>query len=152
MPMEMDKPHITAKIAGRSAYPVLRAFAAGYFLATFACDLLYFTTQSSEQRRLAVAEFGLITVWLLSAGLAMAVLAGGSAVVDFRGERRFRDVPDLRLFVFGSLLVVVLEIYNLCLRYTDGSDAIMPMGFALSLSAVAVLLSTPSQNWDRMYG
>ena len=149
--MAVQKPRITAKLAGRSVYLSLRAFAVGYFLATLACDLLFFASQSSEQRRFAAAEFALITLWLLAAGLTMTVFAAIAGLIDFIGERHFRSVPDLGLFVVGSLLVFGLEIYNLCLRYADDSDAVMPVGFAFSLSAVIVLLLTPSQGWDRMY-
>lgn len=146
-----EKPRITAKVAGRSVYPVLRSFAAGYFLATCACDLLYFLTQSREQRRFTVVEFSEITEWLLAAGLIMAALAGAAALVDFWGEHSFRNLPDLKLFVGGNLLVVALQLYNFHIRYSDGTDAVMPLGLVLSLLAMVVLLCTPSQGWDRMY-
>jgi hypothetical protein len=45
----------------------------------------------------------------------------------------------------------VLEGSNLGLRWTEGQDAIAPMGLILSLSAIAVLLATPSQAWARLY-
>ena len=39
--MTLEKPRITAKIAGRPLHPLLRPFAIGYFLAVCACDLIY---------------------------------------------------------------------------------------------------------------
>jgi len=149
--MPVEKPRITARIAGRPVYLVLRPFAVGYVFATCAFDTLYFSTQSSEQRRFTVAEFGPMSEWLLGAGLIMTVLAGIAALADFCGERRFGKISDLGFFAVGNLLVVILQLYNSYLRYTDGSDVIMPMGFALSISAVVVVLCTPTQSWDRLY-
>lgn len=147
--MILEKPRITAKIAGRALHPLLRPFAIGYFLAVCACDLIY--SQASVFARSTAAEFASITEWLLAVGLVMAGLAAVVALIDLLGERRFRSLPDARMYAAGGALVVALEVYNLSLRASAGADAITPMGLILSLSAVAVLLATPSQNWARMY-
>ena len=55
------------------------------------------------------------------------------------------------MYAAGGVLVAVLAIYNLDLRFSAGSAAILPMGLILSLSTVAVLLATPSKAWARMY-
>ena len=147
--MAHEKPRITAKIAGRPLHPLLRPFAIGYFFAVCACDLVY--SQASVFARNDAAEFASITEWLLGVGLITAGLAATVAVIDLLGERRFRALPDLRMYALGSALVVGLELYNLDIRFSVGADAITPMGLILSLSAVAVLLATPSQAWARMY-
>ena len=142
-------PRITAKIAGRALHPLLRPFAIGYFLAVLGCDLLY--ANAGANARFAADGFGSMTEWLLIAGLASAVLCGMVALVDMMGERRFRALPDLGLYIGGGALVLAIQLYNLTLRQAAGNEAILPMGLVLSLSAVAVLLATPSQNWSRMY-
>jgi|GEM_PF-2729138 len=147
--MTIEKPRITAKIAGRALHPLLRPFAIGYFLAVCACDLIY--SQASVFARSTASEFASITEWLLVAGLVTAGMAAVVALIDLLGERRFRSLPDARMYAAGGALVVALEIHNLSLRASAGADAITPMGLILSLSAVAVLLATPSQNWARMY-
>lgn len=147
--MTAAKSHITAKIAGRPLHPLLRPFAIGYFLAACGCDLVY--SQASLFARSDAAEFASITGWLLAAGLIMAGLTGVIALIDFLGDRRFRALPDNRIFAAGSALVVLLEIANLALRHAEGAAAILPHGLVLSLAAMAVLLATPSQNWARMY-
>jgi uncharacterized membrane protein len=149
MTEQPNKPRITATIAGRPLHPLLRPFAVGYFLATLACDLIY--VQSSANARFLAQDFGSITEWLLIAGLVAAVLSGVVAIVDLMGERRFRDLPDLAWYVGGSALVVALELYNLGIRVTGGTEAIKPTGMIVSLAAVAVLLATPSRNWAMMY-
>ncbi len=147
--MAIDKPHITAKIAGRPLHPLLRPFAIGYFFAVCACDLVY--SQASVFAQNDAAEFAAITQWLLGVGLITAGLAAIVALIDLLGERRFRNLPDVRMYAAGGALVVALELYNLGLRTSAGAAAITPMGLILSLSAVAVLLATPSQAWARMY-
>ncbi len=147
--MTAAKPHITAKIAGRPLHPLLRPFAIGYFLAACGCDIVY--SQASVFARNDAAQFASITEWLLAAGLVMAALTAVIALIDFMGERRFRILPDNRIFAAGGALVVLLEIANLVLRHTEGAAAITPTGLILSLAAIAVLLATPSQEWARMY-
>ena len=145
----ITKPRITAQIAGRALHPLLRPFAVGYFLTACAADLVY--TQASVFVRHSVPEFADITEWLLIAGLVMAMLAAVVALVDLMGERRFRTLPDLRMYAAGGALVMALEVYNLHIRLAAGADAITPTGLVLSLAASLVLLATPSQSWARMY-
>lgn len=144
-----DKPRITAKILGRPLQPLLRPFVVGYFLATLACDFIY--VQSSASAKYMAPEFGSITVWLLAFGLISAVACGAAALADLMGERRFRDLPDLGLYLGGNVLLVVVQAHNLTLRQTGGSEAIAPMGLILSFLAVAVLFATPSESWARLY-
>ena len=47
--MSIEKPRITAKIAGRPLHPLLRPFAIAYFLAALACDLVYSQAPTREQ-------------------------------------------------------------------------------------------------------
>ena len=149
LPSPPDKPRITAQIAGRPLQPLLLPFVVGYFASALVCDLIYF--QSSAAARFMAPEFGSITVWLLGFGLITAVLCGMAALADLMGERRFRALPDLGLYLGGNVLLVVVQAHNLALRLAHGSDAIVPMGLILSLLAVAVLVATPSQNWARLY-
>jgi len=145
----MDKPRITAKIAGRALHPLLRPFAVAYFIAVGACDLIY--SQAGVLAQYGTPEFASITQWLLIAGLVTAGLAAVVALIDFLGEERFRTLPDLGMFAAGGTLVLLIELYNLYIRAATGVAAIVPMGLALSLSAVAVLFATPSKAWARMY-
>ena len=145
----MEKPRITAKIAGRALHPLLRPFMVGYFLAALGCDLVY--SQASVFAQNEAGDFASITEWLLGAGLVAGALTGVVALIDFLGERRFRRLPDAWMYAAGGVLVTVLALYNLDTRFVSGTDAILPTGLMLSLSTVAVLLATPSQAWARMY-
>jgi len=147
--MPLEKPRITARIAGLALHPLLAPIAVGCFFAAFACDLVY--VQATLFAPKGIPELAATTERLLGAGLVMAGLTVLVALIDLVGERRFRSLPDLRMYAAGSALVVALEMYNLDLRQTGGLAAITPMGLILSLCAVAILLATPSQNWARMY-
>jgi uncharacterized membrane protein len=144
----MEKTRITAQIAGHALHPLLRPFVIGYFVAVLGCDLLYAQASAFAQ---STSDFAHITEWLLAAGLIMAVAAAIVALIDFFGDARFRALPNLWTCAFGALLVLALEGSNLDLRWTRGEEAIAPMGLILSLSAIAVLLATPSRAWARMY-
>jgi uncharacterized membrane protein len=145
----MEKPRITAKIAGRPLHPLLRPFVIGYFFAVFGCDLVY--SQASVFAQYEAGDFASITEWLLGAGLVMAGLTAIVALIDLLGERRFRHLPDAWMYGAGGVLVTALAVCNLDIRFTSGTEAILPMGLILSLSTVAVLLATPTRNWARMY-
>ena len=90
--MTIQKPRITAKIAGRPLHPLLRPFAIGYFLAVCLCDLVY--SQASVFAQNDAPGFASITEWLLVAGLVTAGLAAIVALIDLLGERQFRTLPD----------------------------------------------------------
>ena len=92
----------------RALHPLLRPFAIGYFFAVCACDLVY--SQASLFAQKGAPEFASITEWLLGAGLVMAGLAAIVALIDLLGERRFRGLPDLRMYAAGGALVVALEV------------------------------------------
>lgn len=145
----MNKPRITAQIAGRALHPLLRPFAVAYFIAVGACDLIY--SQAGVLAQYGSPEFASITQWLLIAGLVTAGLAAVVALIDFLGEERFRALPDVGMFAAGGALVLLIQLYNLYIRAATGVTAIVPMGLVLSLSAIAVLFATPSRAWARMY-
>lgn len=147
--MNLDKPRITVQIAGRALYPLLRPFAIGYFLAVCAVDLVY--SQASILVRYDAKDIADITEWLLAVGLAMMAATALIMVIDCLGDKHMRNLPDLGMYAAGSVLVGALEFYNLDIRWADGAAAILPMGLILSLSAVAVLLATPSRSLARVY-
>ena len=81
----MQKPRITAKIAGRALHPLLRPFVIGYFFAACACDLVY--SQASVFAQNDAGDFASITEWLLGAGLVAAGLTALVAAIDLFGEQ-----------------------------------------------------------------
>ena len=81
----MEKPRITAKIAGRPLHPLLRPFVIGYFFAVCGCDLVY------SQASVVLGE---------DAGLRIdeVAAADGEEIADHEGpkQRVQRTAGDLR--------------------------------------------------------
>lgn len=146
-----EQPRITARVAGRSLYMVLRPYAVGYFFATLGCDLLFFATQDGADRVYSVIEFGLITEWLLAAGLLLAVVANIAAFIDFCGERQFSQLVDLGLYAGGNVLIVILGACNLWVRLAGTGEDVMEAGLVLSLTTILVMVCIPSKAWNRLY-
>ena len=139
----MANPRSTASIAGHPIHPMLIPFPIAFFVATFACDLIFRWT----------GDVGWVTasVWLLGAGLVMAALAAVVGVIDVVGERRIRALNDVWYHAGGNVLAVVLELYNWYARYTSGEAAVLPTGLVLSLIVVCILLFTGWKGWELVY-
>ncbi len=128
----MPNPKSTASIAGHPIHPMLVPFPIAFFVAAFACDLVYW--QNGNQ------AFATATLWLLGAGLVMAALAALMGLIDVFGDQQIRQLSTAWWHAGANVLVVLIELYNLFSRYQQGPSAIVPNGLVLSLIAVLLLL------------
>ena len=110
---------------------------------TFACDVAYWITGN--------ANWAIVTLWLLGAGIIMGALAALAGLTDLIGEQRIRALNDAWLHAGGMVTVVLIEIYNWYARYTEGAAAILPKGIILSLVAVCILLFAGWMGWNMVY-
>jgi uncharacterized membrane protein len=138
-----SNPQSTAKISGHPIHPMLIPFPIAFFVATLACDIAYWTTANSRR-----AE---ATAWLLGAGIVMAALAAIAGLTDVLGDQRIRTLNAVWWHAGGNVLVVLLEIANWILRYTEGANAVVPTGFILSLIVTVILLFTGWKGWEMVY-
>jgi uncharacterized membrane protein len=139
----MANPRSTASIAGHPIHPMLIPFPIAFFVATFVCDLVYWSTRSEAWAN--------ATIWLLGAGIVMAALAAVAGLTDVLGDDRIRSLGDAWWHAGGNILVVLIEIYNWYTRYTDGAAAIIPVGLILSAIVVGILLFTGWKGWEMVY-
>src|SRR5215831_283097 len=139
----MANPQSTAKIASHPIHPMLIPFPIAFFVATFVCDLVYW--QSSN------AAWATAGIWLLGAGIVMAALAALAGLTDVLGEPRIRALGDAWWHAGGNVLVVLIELYNFYIRYSEGAAAILPEGLILSLAVVCILLFTGWKGWEMVY-
>jgi uncharacterized membrane protein len=139
----MTNPRSTASIAGHPIHPMLIPFPVAFFVAAFLCDLAYW--QSAD------AIWTTAAMWLISAGLIMAVLAAVAGLTDVLGEARIRSLNDAWWHAGGNVVVVLIELYNWYARYTEGPDAVLPTGLILSLIVVCLLLFTGWKGWEMVY-
>ena len=129
----MPNPKSTARIAGHPLHPMIVPFPIAFFIGALGCDLTYL-------KEVNLVWF-MFSELLLGAGLVMAVFAAIAGVMDFTGEKRIRNLGIAWLHAGGNIIVVLLEAYNLYMRYTTGPVS-MDTGLILSVIAVITLLGT----------
>jgi uncharacterized membrane protein len=144
-PMEaaMANPKSTASIAGHPIHPMLISFPVAFFVATLVCDAVFWSTGNP-----AWATAGM---WLLGAGIVMALLAAVAGLTDVIGNGRVRALNDAWLHAGGNIVIVLVQIYNWYARYSEGAAAVVPTGFILSLIVVLGLLFTGWKGWEMVY-
>ncbi|HKU09200.1 MAG TPA: DUF2231 domain-containing protein [Bradyrhizobium sp.] len=139
----MSNPRSTASIAGHPIHPMLIPFPVAFFVATLVCDFAFWRNGSETVASSAM--------WLLGAGVVMALLAAVMGLIDVFGERRIFDLTDAWLHAGGNVIIVLIEAGNWYMRYTGGSSKIIPTGLVLSLIAVGGLLFTGWKGWEMVY-
>lgn len=142
--MSEINPHSTAEVAGHPLHPMVIPFPIAFFVSTLVTDLIYL-----QSGRPGFAE---ASVWLLGAGIAMALLAAVLGFVDFMGDRRIRSLREAWLHMVGNAIVVLLAAVNLYLRATQGAEtAIVPAGVILSAVVTVLLLFNGWMGWEMVY-
>jgi uncharacterized membrane protein len=122
---------------------MLIPFPVAFFVATLVCDVVFWRNGSE-----AVAT---ASMWLLGAGIVMALLAAVVGLTDVLGDRRIFNLTDAWWHAGGNVLIVVIEAVSWYMRYSGGSAAIVPTGLVLSLIAVCGLLFTGWKGWEMVY-
>ena len=141
--MPSRNPKSTASIAGHPIHPMLIPFPIAFFVGTFVCDLVFWSTGD--------LGWAAATLWLLGAGLIMAALAAVAGLTDVLGDTQIRNLSTAWLHAGGNVLVVLIELYNWYSRYAHGAAAIVPIGLVLSLIVVLILLFTGWKGWEMVY-
>ena len=142
--MTDQNPHSTAKIAGHPLHPMIVPFPIAFFVAALATDLAYLQT--------AAPGFAQASMWLLGAGLAMALLAAVLGLTDFVGERRVRRIREAWLHMIGNVMAVALAAVSFYLRATQGAEAaVAPAGVTLSAVVTGLLLFNGWMGWALVY-
>ena len=131
------KSDIFSTITRPNNHPVVRTLAS-FPIACFTCAL--FTDVAYVQTmRIMWADF---SDWLLAVGMAggvIAAIAGAVALLMHRRRDSFRPIWPV---VIGSLLVLIVAFLNNLVHSRDAWTSVMPMGIALSVVTVLVMLAT----------
>ena len=141
--LDTGNPKSTAKIAGHPIHPMLIPFPIVFFVSTFVVDLVYLSNGD--------IGWAQASVWLLGAGIVMALVAALAGFADFFGSQQVRRINDAWQHMIGNLAAVVLELVNLYLRYEDPAGSIAPTGVALSGVVVVLLLFNGWKGWNLVY-
>jgi uncharacterized membrane protein len=105
-------PKSTASIAGHPLHPMIIPFPVAFLVTAFATDLAFWGTGSDG--------WAVASMWLLGAGVVMALLAAVFGFTDFFGDRQIGGLSDAWQHMIGNLIVVVLALVNWYLRYRTG--------------------------------
>jgi uncharacterized membrane protein len=139
-----NNPKVTAAVGGHPLHPMLIPFPIAFLIGTLASDLAFWGTRNGFW-----AE---ASVWLLGAGIVMALIAALAGFTDFFGEERIRALNAAWFHMIGNLTAVVIAIGNFALRYFQGPDAaVLPWGIVLSCITVGVLLFTGWMGGEMVY-
>ena len=132
--MVQDNPRSTAKVAGHPIHPMIVPFPIVCFVGAFVTDLAYWRT--------AATQWETFSIWLLTAGLVVALFAVLAGLVDFLGSRRVRGLGVAWIHVGGNAVALALSVVNAFVHSRDGYTAVVPLGLILSGTVVAILAVT----------
>ena len=134
----------TATIAGHPIHPMFVSFPIAFWLAALVSDL-FFVAGSGE-------GWAVASLWLVGAGIVLALIAAVFGFIDFFGEERIRALRHAWEHMLGNLLAVALAAASLLLRLSgDPAEAVLPWGLLLSCLVAAILLFTGWRGADLVY-
>lgn len=136
-------PKSTAQIAGHPIHPMLVPFPIAFFVSTFVADMVFWRSGSPG--------WATASVYLLGAGLVMALFAALAGLTDFLGSSEIRNLQAARHHMIGNVAAVVVELINLIVRLRGGDAAIIPFGLIMSTAVVGTLLYTGWKGWEMVY-
>lgn len=138
----MANPRSTMQIAGHPIHPMLIPFPIAFLVTTLVADLVYWGTGNPIWATAAL--------WLVGAGVIMALAAAVAGFTDFVAEPKIRALNDAWLHFLGNLLAVGISAFN-WYWHLGGAGAILPWGLVLSAVVVCILLFTGWKGWEMVY-
>ncbi len=141
--MTPGNPKSTARIATHPIHPMLIPFPIAFLVGTLLSDLVYWQTRD--------AFWASASVYLLGAGIIMALAAALAGFADFFGDRRIRALSHAWQHMIGNLVAVLLSVFNLLIRLGDAEGAILSLGLPISVLVVLLLLFTGWRGGDLVY-
>lgn len=137
-------PKSTASIAGHPLHPMLIPFPVAFLVTALVTDLVFWST--------GVAIWATASMWLIAAGVVMALVAALAGFTDFFGDERIRQLGAAWQHMIGNLVVVVLALVNWYIRYNSGATlGAQPWGIWISLATVLLLLFNGWKGWEMVY-
>ena len=112
---------------------ILSAYPLAFFTAALVSDVAYANT--------AQMQWANFSVWLITGGILMGVLAAAAGIVDavaHRGAPRRRPWPHS----IGVALMMVLAVLNAFVHSRDAWTSVVPLGLVLSALVAILALGT----------
>ena len=141
--MTNGNPRSAAQIAGHPLHPMLVPIPIACFVGTFLTDLAYWRT--------ANLQWAVMSSWMLTVGLIVALFAVIAGLIDFLGDVRIRNLRALWIHAVGNALALILSLFNVFIHSRDGYTSVVPTGLILSTLVVLILLVTGWNGWAMVY-
>ncbi len=132
--MNSDKSLVTTE---RGVYPILRILAS-FPIACFTCAL-FTDIAYAQSANMMWADF---SDWLLAVGMAGGVLAAIAGLVSWLAVRRSQTSRRGWVTTLGSLVTLVVALFNNFVHSRDAWTSVVPTGLALSALTVVAMLVT----------
>lgn len=129
-----DHPRSTASIFGHPLHAMLVPIPIACFIGALITDIVY--TQTYDM------QWATFSVWLLAAGLVVALFAVITGMTDFVGDKRIRNITAAWVHGIGNGIASILAIINVFVHSRDGYTAVVPTGLTLSILTVAIMAVT----------
>ena len=118
-------------------HPPFVSAAAALLIAAFVTDLFYYQT--------SIMQWANFSVWLITGGLAVALVAAIVLLVDFLLGHTGRIH---RIEFSGLVIVALLSIVNAFVHSRDAYTAVVPDGLELSALVTLILLVLGWRGWS----
>jgi uncharacterized membrane protein len=133
-----DHPASTMEAGARAVHPIFLPVGAAFLLGAFVTDILYVETVSYLWET--------FSIWLLTAGLIVALFAAIALLFDVVVRRRTFKPAWFRLLLCA--IAVVLSLFNAFIHSRDGYTAVVPAGLTLSTIVAVILVILGCYGWN----
>lgn len=120
--------------AAHPLHTILAAYPIACFTGAFLADIVYAET--------ADMQWANFSVWLITIGIAMGVLAAIAGIVAYLIFRRGRLRRPAWPHTVGNALVLLLSIVNAFVHSRDAYTSVVPTGLILSGIVAVLVLAT----------
>lgn len=113
---------------------ILASYPIACFTGAFLTDIVY-----TETTDMMWANF---SVWLITAGLVMGVLAAVVGIVDYVVSRNVRTRRPAWPHTAGNTMILLLSLWNVFVHSRDAYTSVVPTGLILSGTVAVMVLIT----------
>src|SRR3984885_568971 len=128
--MPTINPRSTVSLCGLPLHAMLVPVPIACFVATLVTDIVYWRT--------AAMLWADISAWLLVVGLIVSLFAATAGLIDFLGDRRIRELRAAWIHGLGTIVALVLSIFNALIHTRDAYTSVVPSGLILSTLVVGI--------------
>ncbi len=133
----------TMRVTKHPIHSTLASFPIACFTGALLTDLAYWHTAE-----MMWADF---SAWLLFTGLVMGGLAALAELIGLFSNRFIRSISSAWLHMAGTIVVLLLALFNSFIHSRDAWTSVVPTGLTLSALTVIVMLGTGWLGWPMVY-